>query len=114
MKEVENYINDKTTTAKRPFVFKLIGNATKATIHVQNLPIGTKISSPEEAHQGQANYNLTNEDVEIIGFFSTEHKSVFTHQNSFLHMHLITKDTSKMGHLDTIELNNMKLYLPIN
>lgn len=29
-------------------------------------------------------------------------------------MHLITKDTSKMGHLDTIELNNMKLYLPIN
>ena len=50
IKELENYINEKTITAKRPFVFKLIGNVAKATIHVQNLPKGTTVSSPEEAH----------------------------------------------------------------
>ncbi len=112
IKELENYINEKTITAKRPFVFKLIGNVAKATIHVQNLPKGTTVSSPEEAHQRLTYYNLTNDDVEIIGFFSTEHKGVFTHHDSFLHLHLITKDESKMGHLDNVVFTNMKLYLP--
>jgi acetolactate decarboxylase len=27
-------------------------------------------------------------------------------------MHLITKDESKMGHLDELEIGQMKLYLP--
>jgi acetolactate decarboxylase len=70
------------------------------------------VSSPEDAHKGQTNYNLKNEEVVIIGFFSTEHKGVFTHHDSFLHLHLITKDERKMGHLDMAEFNEMELYLP--
>jgi hypothetical protein len=60
----------------------------------------------------EKHYNYQNEDAEIIGFFSTEHKGVFTHHDSFLHMHLITKDESKMGHLDELKIGKMKLYLP--
>ena len=70
------------------------------------------MSSPDEAHQGQTIYKIINEDAEIIGFFSTEHQGVFTHHDSFLHMHLITKDESKMGHLDELAIGEMKLYLP--
>ena len=81
-------------------------------IHVQNLPEGTKVSSPEEAHQGQTNFTLKNEQVEIVGFFSTEHQGIFTHHDSYLHMHLLTTDESKMGHLDQVESTEMKLYLP--
>lgn len=112
IKDVEKYINEKTIKNKRPFTFKLIGNISKAVIHIQNLPEGTKVSSPDEAHQGQTNYVLKNEDVEVIGFFSTEHKGVFTHHDSYIHLHLITKDEQKMGHLDELEINTMKLYLP--
>lgn len=112
IQELEKFIDDKTTEFKRPFAFKLGGQVSSAMFHVQNLPEGTKVSSPEEAHQGQTNYNIENEDTEIIGFFSTEHKGVFTHHDSFLHMHLITKDESKMGHLDELEIGEMKLYLP--
>lgn len=85
---------------------------TSATIHIQNLPEGTKVSSPQEAHQGQTNYELFNENVEIVGFFSTQHKGVFTHHDSYVHMHLITKDESKMGHVDELEIRKLKLYLP--
>ncbi|MGM0479351.1 MAG: acetolactate decarboxylase [Bacteroidota bacterium] len=109
---LEKFIDDKTTEFKRPFTFKLIGQVSSAMIHIQNLPEGTKVSSPDEAHQGQTNYNIENEDAEIIGFFSTEHKGIFTHHDSFLHMHLITKDESKMGHLDELAIGEMKLYLP--
>ena len=112
IQSLEKFITDKTTEAKRPFAFKLIGKASSANIHIQNLPKGTKVSSPAEAHQGQTNYMITNEEVEIVGFFSTEHKGIFTHHDSSLHMHLITKDKSKMGHLDELEIGKMTLYLP--
>ena len=112
IQDLEKFIDEKTAEFKRPFTFKVIGHATSAKIHVQNLPEGTKVSNPDEAHQGQTNYLVEDEDVEIVGFFSTEHKGVFTHHDSFLHMHLITKDESKMGHLDKLEIGDMKLYLP--
>ena len=109
---LEKVIDDKTSDFKRPFAFKLIGHVSSVIIHIQNLLKGTKFSTPNEAHQGQTNYNITNEDAEIVGFFSTEHKGVLTHHDSFLHMHLITKDESKMGHLDELKVEKMKLYLP--
>lgn len=72
------------------------------------------VSSPDEAHQGQKNYTLYNEQSEIIGFFSTEHKAIFTHHDTYLHMHLITADRQKMGHLDDVRFKKgtMMLYLP--
>lgn len=110
--DIEKHIDEKTKDFKRPFTFKLIGQVVEATIHIQDLPEGSTVLSPEEAHQGQTNYSLEDEDVEIVGFFSTEHKGVFTHHDSFLHMHLITADEKKMGHLDKLEIGEMKLYLP--
>lgn len=112
IKDLETFIDGKTKDYKRPFAFKLGGTISQATIHIQNLPEGTKVSSPKEAHRGQINYQLENENVEIIGFFSTEHQGIFTHHDSFLHMHLITRDKKQMGHLDDIVFNEMSLLLP--
>ncbi len=110
--QLEKYITEASEKIKKPFAFKLYGDVSKATIHIQNLPKNTKVSSPKEAHQGQTNYNIENKDVEIIGFFSKEHQGIFTHHDSFLHMHLITRDLKKMGHLDNVIFNEMTLFLP--
>lgn len=110
--DLQKVIDDLTKDRKRPFAFKLMGEVKQATIHVQNLPEGTAVSSPAEAHQGQVNYDLQNEAVEIIGFFSTEHQGIFTHHDSYLHMHLITADKQQMGHLDEAMFGKMWLYLP--
>lgn len=112
IKELEFYIGQKMVTTKKPFAFKLKGQVSSATIHIQNLPKETKVSSPEEAHQGQISYNLAHSDVDIVGFFSTKHKGIFTHHDSFLHLHMMTKDERKMGHLDQVEFDALKLYLP--
>lgn len=111
--DLEKFIDGQTADFKRPFAFKLIGRVSGATIHIQDLPEGTQVSSPAEAHQGQQNYQIKNEEAEVIGFFSTTHQGVFTHHDSFLHMHLISKDETKMGHLDKLEIGEMKLYLPL-
>ena len=112
IRDLEKFIDEKTLEFKRPFSFRLVGQVSSARIHIQNLPEGTKVSSPAEAHIGQTKYHLVNENVELIGFFSTEHQGIFTHHDSFLHMHLITQDEDKMGHLDEMEMAKMKLYLP--
>ena len=98
-----------------PFVFRIVGEVNSAIIHVQNLPEGSNVSSPEEAHQGQVDYEIKNERVEILGFYSEKHQGVFTHHDAFTHMHLITKDKSRMGHLDQLELKKgtAVLYLPV-
>lgn len=114
--QLETYLNKVAKKIKRPFVFKLSGLIEKATIHVVNLPKGAKVRSHEEAHQGLVNYNLVNDYVDIIGFFSTKHQGVFTHHDSYLHMHLITADKMKMGHLDNVKFKKdaIKLFLPNN
>lgn len=112
--ELEVFLDQVTKSFPRPFLFKLGGTVEEATIHVVNLPKGATVSSPDEAHRGQKNYSLANEQVEIIGFFSTRHQAIFTHHNSFLHMHLITANREKMGHLDQalFKKGTIKLYLP--
>ncbi|MEJ8844330.1 acetolactate decarboxylase [Lacibacter sp. H375] len=114
IQQLETYLDKATKNSPRPFMFKLIGAVEQATIHILNLPKGSKVSSPDEVHQVQKNYKLKNEQTEIIGFFSTEHKAIFTHHDTFLHMHLMTTDLQKMGHLDEVlfKKGTMKLYLP--
>lgn len=115
IRALEDFIEKQAqSVGRQPFIFKLTGKVAKADIHIQNLPPGSKVSSPKEAHQGQTNYIIEQEDVEVIGFYSTMHKAVFTHHDTNMHLHLITKDRRKMGHLDEIDLGNVDftLYLP--
>ncbi|TPE44539.1 acetolactate decarboxylase [Pontibacter mangrovi] len=114
MPQLEVYLDEATKTATRPFAFRLKGTVQAAHVHIVNLPEDTKVSSPQEAHQGQATYTFQDAEAEIIGFYSTEHKAIFTHHDSNMHLHLITSDKSKMGHLDKVKFGagSMKLYLP--
>jgi acetolactate decarboxylase len=112
--ELEQYLDRITKSASRPFMFKLSGTVEQATIHVMNLPPGTIVRSPDDAHREQVNFKLDNEPFEILGFFSTAHQAIFTHHDTFLHMHLITEDRQKMGHLDDalFRKGTLRLYLP--
>ena len=112
IEDLEHFLDERTRHRPRAFAFKLTGQIRNADIHIQNLPEGTSVSSPAEAHQGQTAYALGPADVDIVGFFSTEHQGVFTHHDTNLHMHLISRDRTQMGHLDRVTFDRMRLYLP--
>jgi len=114
LKELEGFVAQFKKETDDPFIFKLKGQIDQATIHIQNLPEGSEVKSPKDAHQGQVKYPLGKQEVEIIGFYSTKHHGVFTHHDANTHMHLITKDGKAMGHLDEMSFsgNQFKLYLP--
>lgn len=102
LQQLENYLDLATKNYPRPFFFRLTAIVDDAVIHVVNLPKGTKVSSPEDAHQGQKNFTIKNKAVELFGFFSTKHKAIFTHHDTNMHIHLITDDRKQMGHLDKL------------
>lgn len=112
--DLDRYLDLATGDLPRPFCFRLTATVERSTIHIVNLPPGTKVSSPEEAHLGQVNYEIVNEDVELAGFFSKRHKGVFTHHDTNIHVHLITADKEMMGHLDKLKLQSgtARLFLP--
>lgn len=114
--QLETFLNQTTKIRPRPFFFRLTAAVESANIHIVNLPKGTKVSSPEEAHRGQRNFEIRNRYVELIGFFSTEHKTIFTHHDTYLHIHLITDNRKQMGHLEALSIKKgtAKLYLPSN
>ncbi|HKI78828.1 MAG TPA: acetolactate decarboxylase [Ignavibacteriaceae bacterium] len=115
-KQLESYLDALTKNAERPFAFKLTGKIESANYHLVNLSPGSKVTSKEDAHVGEVKFQITNEAVQLIGFFSTEHKGIFTHHDSFIHVHLLTEDKTKMGHLDEVRFGkgNFNLYLPLD
>ncbi|MGY5847588.1 acetolactate decarboxylase [Salegentibacter sp. HM20] len=114
LKDLEHYLDSENENLEEAFVFILSGKAQKATFHIQNLPEGSKVSSPQEAHAGQVDFELENTEVDLLGFFSRKHQGIFTHHDSYLHIHLLTKDRSKMGHLDKLifSAKDFQLFLP--
>ena len=97
--------------SENPFAFKMEADVEEANIHIVNLPSGTIVSSPADAHQGQVNYILKNQIVDLIGFYSTKHHAVFTHHDTNMHIHLITKDQKQMGHLENLVFKKGKTKL---
>ena len=111
---LERFLESASISEDQPFFFKLSGRMDDALIHVLNLPPGTEVKVPADARKGQLNRHIGGMEVDIVGFFSTKHQRVFTHHDSFLHLHLISKDRKLMGHLDELKFSagGLKLFVP--
>jgi acetolactate decarboxylase len=113
LEQLQDYIDDVSIGTSRPFAFRLTGVAEHAELHVMNVPEGLIPESMKQAHRYQESYTLTDEPVDILGFFSTSHQGIFTHPASYQHLHVLTRDRRQMGHLDALRIGEgMKLFLP--
>lgn len=116
MQQLELFLDSLTTKETRPFLFRVLAPIDSAVVHLVNLPDGASVSSPEKAGLHQKNYTVKNKNVELLGFFSTDHAGIFTHHDTYLHLHLITEDKTQSGHLDELSMikGKAKLFLPDN
>jgi acetolactate decarboxylase len=111
---LERYLAGWNQHRKVPFAFKLSGRLREAEIHVVNLEANAIVTSPHDAHRGKVDYRLKDEYATLLGFYSERHKGIFTHHDSFVHIHLLTDDETKMGHVDAVlfDPRELKLFLP--
>lgn len=108
LKSIEKLIDSLYFDYDKPLLVRIDGVFKDLTVHSVNLPEGSSVSSPDEAHKGLTQYRYKNIGGSIVGFFSRQHKAIFTHHDSYFHAHFISDDRSIMGHLDSVSFNSGK------
>ena len=114
LKEIEEQIDSVYKNYDQPLLIRIDGIFDNIKVHSVNLPEGKKVSSPEEAHQGLTQYDFKNISGSLIGFFSRNHKAVFTHHDSFFHAHFISDDLEVLGHIDETDFNSSKVTMKVS
>jgi acetolactate decarboxylase len=84
-----------------PFPFLLYGHAARAA--------GRFFCGPDYQHgrelseKAQSRFSIEQESIEIIGFYSMNHRGILTPRDSRFHMHLRTMDNRISGHLESVQ-----------
>ncbi len=96
----------------KPLPFRIIGNFDQMTTHVVT-PRSADIPGYVEG-RNQANYEHQAESGELIGFYSKEGQRIYTHHDSFMHVHFLSAAKDYAGHLDKFEsaMDGFKLLVP--
>lgn len=102
---LERFFGTVVEAGAQPAAFRLEGVLAKADLHVQNLPPGTTVSSPREAHAGQVGFTVADAAGTVLGFYSTSHQGVFTHHDTNVHLHFVADDASTLGHVDGLSFD---------
>jgi alpha-acetolactate decarboxylase len=98
---------------EKPFPFLLEGTLASLDWHVINWKEGDTVHNHKKHKEAGLFGNLRNIPVQILGFYSTKHKTVFTHHSTNMHLHFKTNDHEIAGHVDDLQLGNkMILKLP--
>jgi acetolactate decarboxylase len=84
-----------------PFPFLLYGHAARAA--------GRFFCDPDHQHdrdlsdKAKSRFSIEKESIEIIGFYSMNHRGILTPRDSSFHMHLRTMDNRISGHLESVQ-----------
>jgi len=114
--ELQSIINQEALKAgidiNKAFPFLIKGKLSQIEWHIINATEAKEQS--HEAFKKAGLKGVSNEiDAQILGFYSQNHEGVFTHRGSFLHMHFIDKEETKMGHVDNLKVNGtISLFFP--
>ena len=97
---------------EKPFPFLLTGTPKLVKYHVIWKSDG--LPHTKELHQkAKIGFELKDQEVEMLGFYSDKHHGVFTHHDSNIHVHVRSKDGKEAGHVDGLTLAGpMTLMLP--
>lgn len=116
-KQFEKYLEYTAIKAgvdiSKPFPFMLEGYIRKMNWHVVNWDENNNNHSHEAHMKSGLNGVVVEEDANIIGFFSKNHKGLFTHHTTNMHMHFKVENQKIAGHIDDLLLGEyMRLKLP--
>lgn len=90
---------------EQPFVFIVRGKARNLRFHVLNKTDNAPPDSTTSQHEkAKVPFVVSEQVVEVLGFYSERHQGVFTRKGSFTHMHFRTPDSKQAGHVDSLEL----------
>jgi acetolactate decarboxylase len=87
-----------------PLIFLLRSPAANVTFHVLDKRDGLP-HTPERHERAKVRFEIERQAVEVLGFYSTRHRGIFTPKDSDLHMHFRTLDGRASGHVERIAVD---------
>ncbi len=116
-KQLEEYIQQHALQSginiEKPFPFLISGKSKLISWHVINWNKNDNNHTHRKHIESGPHGKIKNINANILGFYSTKHKSIFTHHSTNMHMHFKTSDHSLAGHIDEIVLGSeMVIKLP--
>lgn len=110
MKQLEKYARGeaikKGINVEEPFPFLIDGNIESMNWHVINWPEGDTEHSHDKHIASGPHGQLNQVRAEILGFYSSHHKGVFTHHTSSVHLHANVPSHKIAGHIDDLTLGD--------
>ena len=103
---IEKVANENNISTDGPFPFLLEGRPTSLSWHVIDWVEGDTEHTPAKHRNSGLQGRLNDQEVDIIGFYSQHHQSIFTHHSTYVHMHFKTRDGQLAGHIDDLQLSN--------
>lgn len=104
---IEDLASQNGYALSTPFPFRISGTFTELTTHVVT-PRSADIAG-YKAGRNQENYSVSKEKGELLGFYSQQHQGIYTHKDSYIHVHFINNKRTVMGHVDKIAVAKSKL-----
>lgn len=98
---------------EQPFPFLLKVKKGKTDYHIIEWKDGVPHTMSNHKQYAKSG-TLENEELQILGFYSRDHKGIFTHHDSNIHAHFINVSQSLVGHVDDLFwAKGYELRLPI-
>ena len=110
---LDRFLTARYAGLNEPFAFRLSGPFERVEVHIVNVPLGTVINGPDDAHRNNKHFQITGTQAEALGFFSTAHKAVFTHHDTNIHVHAITAERDWMGHAEALSFVAKRMSLQV-
>lgn len=111
-KAVEKFASQNGQSLEVPFPFLIKGNINSASWHIIDWKEG--VAHTFDNHKQFAKYgSFTNEPIVLLGFYSNKHHSIFTHHTTNMHIHVMDKKKTVIGHLEDFSAGTGTLTLSI-
>lgn len=103
------------TDTSSAFPFLLIGRVKEGSGHIMYKDTAITTITPAVLKEAKYFNTFSNQKAQMLGFYSQHHQTIFTHHDSFIHIHYRMWNKYQAGHLDLVSFDEsepIKLLLP--
>jgi acetolactate decarboxylase len=97
------------------FPFQIYARASNGHGHIMFKDTSATEITTEVLEKARTENSFTDQYIQMLGFYSQHHQSIFTHHNTYLHIHYRLRNKYQAGHLEHLKLDPdypIKLLLP--
>jgi acetolactate decarboxylase len=93
------------TDTNSAFPFLLFASIKEASGHIMFKDTMVKTINSDALKAAKHITHFSSQKAQLLGFYSQHHQTIFTHHDSFLHLHYLVSNNSQAGHLDEISFS---------